>query len=186
MRRKARGSRKASARFTAVVDFADAALAGRNRDDGVNARRRRGGPRGRHHGHAARPGRGPRTRRRLRPRGAGLLPPWPALRSAVSATMTDVTPGKARTAASAALRTGSHCWTTAASTLIEKNTLPSLATISDSAPGFGQRPAAGRCDLAERRGHLFPGRHHHLLAGGLKAGPAESLGPRRARSTLSH
>src|SRR5215211_5949770 len=39
-------------------------------------------------------------------------------RSAVSATMTEVTPGNARTAASAALRTGSQCGTGLASTLI--------------------------------------------------------------------
>src|ERR1700677_5163562 len=54
-------------------------------------------------------------------RGGGALAP-PA-RSAVSATMTDLTPGTARTAASAAARTVSHDFTAAASTLIEKNTL---------------------------------------------------------------
>src|ERR1044072_5017661 len=48
--------------------------------------------------------------------------------------MADFTPGTARTAASAALRTGSHCGTTPASTVIEKNTLPSLATTSESLP----------------------------------------------------
>src|SRR5437879_10507193 len=48
--------------------------------------------------------------------------------------MADVTPGTARTAASAALRTGSHFCTTVASTVIEKNTLPSLTTTSESLP----------------------------------------------------
>ena len=58
----------------------------------------------------------------------------PPARSPVSATMADFTPGTARTAASAALRTGSQCGTTAASTVIEKNTLPSLTTTSESLP----------------------------------------------------
>ncbi len=39
--------------------------------------------------------------------------------------MAETTPGIAFTAASAALRTGSHACTAAASTVIEKNTLPS-------------------------------------------------------------
>jgi hypothetical protein len=61
----------------------------------------------------------------------------------VSATIADVTPGTARTAASAALRTGSHCGTTAASTVIEKNTLPSLATTSESLPVCGRGAPSG-------------------------------------------
>src|SRR5215211_6168270 len=67
----------------------------------------------------------------------GASPPAgarPGARSAVSATITDWTPGRARTAASAALRTGSQRGTAAESTLIEKNTLPSVTTMSDSAP----------------------------------------------------
>ena len=57
----------------------------------------------------------------------------PALRSAVNATSAEVTPGTARTAFSARSRTGSQAFTAAASTAIEKNTLPSLTTTSDSA-----------------------------------------------------
>ncbi len=61
----------------------------------------------------------------------------------MSATIADVTPGTARTAASAALRTGSHACTTAASTVIEKNTLPSDTMISDSLPVFGKGVPSG-------------------------------------------
>jgi hypothetical protein len=55
-----------------------------------------------------------------------------AARSAVSAIMADWTPGVARTAFSASSRTLSHAFTSAASTVMEKKTLPSLATISES------------------------------------------------------
>src|ERR1700736_4232142 len=55
----------------------------------------------------------------------------PALRSAVSAIMATVTPGMARTAASASARVLSQARASAASTLIEKNTLPSLTDITD-------------------------------------------------------
>src|SRR6195256_6476348 len=55
----------------------------------------------------------------------------PGLRSAVSAIMATVTPGMARTAASAWARTLSQARASAASTLIEKNTLPSLTDIAD-------------------------------------------------------
>ena len=48
--------------------------------------------------------------------------------------MTDFTPGMARTAASACARTLSHCLTAPASTVMEKNTLPSLATMSETLP----------------------------------------------------
>src|SRR5215813_11478876 len=66
---------------------------------------------------------------------AGAAPPAPPpLRSAVSATIADVTPGIARTTSSACLRTDTQAFTCAASTLIEKNTLPSVASTSDSAP----------------------------------------------------
>src|ERR1700686_2109116 len=57
-----------------------------------------------------------------------------ALRSAVSATSADSTPGTARAAASARSRTDSQACTAAASTVIEKNTLPSLTITSDSFP----------------------------------------------------
>ena len=56
----------------------------------------------------------------------------PGLRSAVSAIIAAVTPGIARTAASACARTLSHARASAASTLIEKNTLPSVTEIADS------------------------------------------------------
>src|SRR5215813_14444876 len=76
---------------------------------------------------------------------AGLTPPagagrgggggaLPGLRSAVSAIMAVVTPGMARTAASACARTSSQARASWASTLIEKNTLPSPAVIADSTP----------------------------------------------------
>src|ERR1700688_2600804 len=55
----------------------------------------------------------------------------PGLRSAVSAIMVTVTPGIARTAASASARTRSPARALAATTLIEKNTLPSLTDIAD-------------------------------------------------------
>jgi hypothetical protein len=54
------------------------------------------------------------------------------LRSAVSAIMAVVTPGMARTAASVAARTLSQARACAASTLIEKNTLPSFTVTADS------------------------------------------------------
>src|SRR4051812_35531638 len=60
--------------------------------------------------------------------GAGAAP---ALRSAVSAIIATVTPGIARTAASASARTLSQARASAASTLIEKNTFPSLTAMSD-------------------------------------------------------
>src|SRR5579863_635168 len=53
--------------------------------------------------------------------------PAPGARSAVSATMTDFTPGTVRIACSARSRTASQALTAAASTVIDKNTLPSLA-----------------------------------------------------------
>src|SRR6266581_4668172 len=56
----------------------------------------------------------------------------PGLRSAVSAIMATLTPGTARTAVSACARTLSHARASAASTLIEKNTLPSVTEIADS------------------------------------------------------
>src|SRR6266540_1200187 len=76
--------------------------------------------------------------------------PADVARSAVSATMADLIPGNARTAASAALRTGSHCATAFASTLIEKKTLPSLTTISESRPvcGSGLPSGAATCASA--------------------------------------
>ena len=93
-------------------------------------------------------------------RGGGAARAAPAARSPVSATMADFTPGTARTAASAALRTGSQACTTAASTVIEKNTLPSLTTTSESLPVsvsgapsglFTAASAASTCSLVAMR-----------------------------------
>ncbi|MGY3081233.1 hypothetical protein ACVWZZ_007641 [Bradyrhizobium sp. LM6.10] len=72
----------------------------------------------------------------------------PALRSAVSATMTVVTPGMARTAASASARTDSQARASAASTLIEKNTLPSAALIALSTLALASATPRGDLILA--------------------------------------
>src|SRR5580698_8511227 len=70
-------------------------------------------------------------------------PPAPDDRSAVSATITDLTPGTARIAASARSRTASQALTAPASTVIDKNTLPSLATTSESFPLAGRAEPSG-------------------------------------------
>src|SRR3984893_18506059 len=72
----------------------------------------------------------------------------PALRSAVSAIMAAVTPGMARTAASASARTPSHARASAASTLIEKNTLPSLTDIADNTLALVKATPRGDFTLA--------------------------------------
>src|SRR5437870_8098216 len=64
--------------------------------------------------------------------GVGAADGDPGLRSAVSAIIAAVTPGIARTAASACARTLSQARASAASTLMEKNTLPSVTEIADS------------------------------------------------------
>src|SRR5882724_3092811 len=71
----------------------------------------------------------------------------PGLRSAVSAIMATVTPGMARTAASAATRTLSHARASAASTLIEKNTLPSPTVIADNTPALVKATPRGDVTL---------------------------------------
>src|SRR4030088_3485416 len=55
----------------------------------------------------------------------------PGLRSAANAIMATLTPGMARTAASAWARTLSQARASVASTLIEENTLPALTVIAD-------------------------------------------------------
>src|SRR5258707_8121389 len=75
--------------------------------------------------------------------GAGAAEP--GLRSAVSAIMATVTPGIARTVASASARTLSQARASAASTLIEKNTLPSLTDIADKT--FASVKATPRGDI---------------------------------------
>src|SRR5882757_9594254 len=77
--------------------------------------------------------------------GGGAVPP---LRSAVSATITVVTPGIARTAASASARTDSQARASAASTLIEKNTLPSVTVIADSTLALLKGTPRGDATLA--------------------------------------
>src|SRR5216683_1888376 len=72
----------------------------------------------------------------------------PALRSAVSAIMATVTPGMARTAASACARTLSHARASAASTLIEKNTLPSLTDMADKTLALVKATPRGDITLA--------------------------------------
>jgi hypothetical protein len=69
------------------------------------------------------------------------------LRSAVSAIMAVVTPGIARTAASACARTLSQARASAASTLIEKNTLPSLTVIGDSTSALVKATPRGDATL---------------------------------------
>ena len=54
----------------------------------------------------------------------------------------------ARTTASARLRTGSQCCTAAASTVIEKKTLPSLTTMSDTVPVSVNGDPSGLATLA--------------------------------------
>jgi len=72
----------------------------------------------------------------------------PGLRSAVNAIMATVTPGTARTAASAWARTLSHARASAASTLIEKNTLPSLTVIADKTSASVKATPRGDITLA--------------------------------------
>jgi hypothetical protein len=55
-----------------------------------------------------------------------------------------------RTLSSAALRTGSHACTAAASTVSEKNTLPSLTTTSESVPVAGSGRPSGAFTSARR------------------------------------
>ena len=105
----------------------------------------------------------------------GLLPP-PARFSAVSATMTEVTPGMARTASSTFLRIGSQAFTAAASTVIEKNTLPSLTTISDSVPVFGNGLPSGAL-IAARPSRIC------CFVGAMTFSRADYIRPQADRST---
>ncbi|MHC2437240.1 hypothetical protein ACVMB0_004615 [Bradyrhizobium sp. USDA 4451] len=74
----------------------------------------------------------------------------PALRSAVSAIIAALTPGMARTAFSACARTLSQARASAASTLIEKNTLPSVTVIADSALALVKGTPRGDITLARQ------------------------------------
>src|SRR5665213_461275 len=81
--------------------------------------------------------------------GGGAAGAEPALRSAVSAIIAVETPGIARTAASASARTASQARASAASTLIEKNTLPSLTEIADSTLALVRATPRGDLTLAK-------------------------------------
>jgi len=83
---------------------------------------------------------------RVARRGGGAAAP--ALRSAVNATIALVTPGMPRTAASACARMLSQARASAASTLIEKNTLPSLTEIADSTLALVRPTPRGDITLA--------------------------------------
>jgi hypothetical protein len=80
--------------------------------------------------------------------GGGAAEAGPALRSAVSAIIAMVTPGMARTAASAAARTLSQARASVASTLIKKNTLPSFAVMAESTPALVKATPRGVMTLA--------------------------------------
>ena len=62
--------------------------------------------------------------------------------------MAAVTPGMARTAASVSARTVSQARACLASTLIEKNTLPSLTVIADSTSALVRATPSGDFTLA--------------------------------------
>src|SRR4051812_44632316 len=79
----------------------------------------------------------------------GVAAGEPGLRSAVSAIMATLTPGMARTAASACARTLSQARASAASTLMEKNTLPSEAVIADSTLALVKATPRGDATLAK-------------------------------------
>src|SRR5690242_16356458 len=81
-------------------------------------------------------------------RRCGDAGPLPGLRSAVSAIIAELTPGMARTAASVCARTSSHARASCASTLMEKNTLPSLTAIADSTPASVSATPRGDLTLA--------------------------------------
>src|SRR5262249_51017536 len=69
--------------------------------------------------------------------------PHQPLRSAVNATSADCTPGIARTASSAALRTASQDFTALASTVSEKKTFPSETTMSERTRASGKAAPLG-------------------------------------------
>src|SRR6202022_1512826 len=79
---------------------------------------------------------------------AGAAAAAPGLRSAVSAIIATVTPGIARTAASASARTLSQARASAASTLIAKNPLPSLTDIADKTLALVKGTPRGDITLA--------------------------------------
>ena len=123
--------------------LADAALAGGDRDDRLDAghaalalavRRRR---MRRAAGAAVRRA-AARRRARARRDGASMPPPF---FSAVSATTAPATPGIALTTRSAAARSGSSSCARAAGTVIEKNTLASAMKMSETMPRLTMSPS---------------------------------------------
>ena len=165
-------SRKPSARLTAVVDLPTPPL-----PEATAITASTPGMPGLHSVGADEHGACPPAARGCCATCAGLGPrAAPPARSAVNATSADCTPGTARTASSAALRTGSQSFTAAASTVIEKNTLPSATTMSDRTfasvsampPGAGTiAKAAITCSLRHRHDRYpyarppAPLRRHH-------------------------
>src|SRR3981189_1452613 len=90
----------------------------------------------------------------------------PGLRSAVSAIIAAVAPGNARPAPSAAARTLSQARASAASTLIEKNTLPSLTDIADKTLASVKATPRGDITLARpSRTCCCVTLHAYLLSG---------------------
>ncbi len=110
----------------------------------------------------------------------------PGLRSAVSAIIDEVTPGTARTAASAFARTSSQAFASAASTLIEKNTLPSLTTMSDRTPASGNGAPRGDITLPSASRTCCAVTLTHTLLGQRSAPVPASLLFRRLVVELDH
>src|SRR5579871_1487383 len=139
-------SRKPSARLRAVVDLPTPPLpeatAITAAMPGISDCRDIGDPEGLCGGRCAAAGRTPGAPRDC---GGGAEP---GLRSAVSAIIAVVTPGMARTSLSACARTVSHARASCASTLMEKNTLPSLTVIGESTPASVKATPRGDLTLA--------------------------------------
>ena len=81
--------------------------------------------------------------------------------------MAAVMPGMARTAASACARTLSQARASAASTLIEKNTLPSLTVTGDSTLALVKATPRGDITLARRIENLLLRYAHGASPGAL-------------------
>ena len=127
---------------------------------------------------------------RLRPRRRGAAAR--RTRSAVSATMTEATPGSALTAASARLRTGSQAFDHGG---IDRDREEHLAVGDDDVgqgAGVGKRHAFGTGYASEARQNLSLGQCHHALQWPPRAGlrgagvqPIHKIGTRAAGSNVS-
>src|SRR5215469_7461597 len=135
-------SRRPSAKLSAVVDLPTPPLpeatAITAAMPGISACRAIGEPAGLCGGRCDETGGTPRV-----PRGGAF-----GVRSAVSAIISVVTPGSARTALSACARTLSQARASAASTLMERNTLPSLTAIADRTSALVRATPRGDLTLA--------------------------------------